>query len=45
MVAALGHDFGKIVAGDGHGEIGAALIKQIFPDATPEQIVAISEHM
>lgn len=45
MVAALGHDFGKMVAGDGHGEIGAALIKQIFPDATPEQIAAISEHM
>ena len=45
MVAALGHDFGKMVAGDGHGEIGAALIKQIFPDATPEQIAAIAEHM
>ena len=45
MVAALGHDFGKIVSGDGHGEVGAALIKQIFPDATSEQLAAIAEHM
>ena len=45
MIAALGHDFGKIVSGDGHGEIGASLIKQIFPDATPEQIAAVAEHM
>ena len=45
MVSALGHDFGKIVAGEGHGPIGADLISQIFPDATVEQLTAIREHM
>jgi metal-dependent HD superfamily phosphatase/phosphodiesterase len=45
MVAALGHDFGKIVAGDGHAQIGADLTKQVFPDLTEAQYKAIAEHM
>ena len=45
MVAALGHDFGKIVAGDGHAQIGADLAKQVFPDLTDAQYKAIAEHM
>ena len=45
MVAALGHDFGKIVAGDGHAQIGADLAKQVFPDLTEAQYKAIAEHM
>lgn len=45
MVAALGHDFGKIVSGDGHAQIGADLAKQIFPDMTEAQYKAIAEHM
>jgi hypothetical protein len=45
MVAALGHDFGKIVAGDGHAQIGADLAKQVFPDLTDAQYTAIAEHM
>jgi len=27
MVAAIGHDFGKMVSGDGHAQIGADLLK------------------
>ena len=45
MIAALGHDFGKLVAGDGHGKIGAALLKQIFTDISDDQLKAVSEHM
>lgn len=45
MVAALGHDFGKMVAGDGHAQIGADLVKQVFPDLTDAQYTAIAEHM
>ena len=45
MIAALGHDFGKIVAGDGHAQIGADLAKQVFPDLTDTQYTAIAEHM
>ena len=45
MVAALGHDFGKMVSGDGHAQSSAALIEQIFPDVTEQQLTAISEHM
>jgi hypothetical protein len=45
MVAALGHDFGKIVAGDGHAQIGADLARQVFPDLTDAQYTAIAEHM
>lgn len=45
MVAALGHDFGKILSGDGHAEVSYNLIKQIFPDATEKQLNAIRKHM
>lgn len=45
MIAALGHDFGKIVTGDGHAKIGADLLRQIFPDITDQQLLAIREHM
>ena len=45
MIAALGHDFGKMVSGDGHAQSSAALIEQIFPDVTEQQLTAISEHM
>jgi len=45
MVAALGHDLGKVVSGDGHAQIGADLAKQIFPDLTEAQYTAIAEHM
>ena len=41
----LMHDAGKLWAGDGHGPYGASIIKQIFPDATDEQIMAIYQHM
>lgn len=45
MISALGHDFGKIVAGDGHAQAGAGLLKQMFPDLTDDQFKAIYEHM
>lgn len=45
MVAALGHDFGKMLSGDGHAEVSYNLIKQIFPDASPQQLEAIRRHM
>lgn len=45
MIAAVGHDFGKMVAGDGHAQAGAGLLKQIFPDLTDDQFKAIYEHM
>lgn len=45
MIAALGHDFGKILSGDGHAEVSYNLIKQIFPDATPKQLEAVRKHM
>ena len=45
IVAALGHDFGKMFIGDGHANVGANLLKNIFHDLTPEQYTAISEHM
>lgn len=41
----LMHDAGKLWAGDGHGQYGASIVKQIFPDATDEQIMAIYQHM
>lgn len=41
----LMHDAGKLWAGDGHGPYGASIVKQIFPDATDEQIIAIYQHM
>ena len=41
----LMHDAGKLWAGDGHGPYGASIVKQIFPDATDEQIMAIYQHM
>lgn len=41
----LMHDAGKLWAGDGHGPYGASIVKQIFPDATDEQITAIYQHM
>ena len=41
----LTHDAGKLWAGDGHGPYGASIVKQIFPDATNEQIMAIYQHM
>ena len=41
----LMHDAGKLWAGDGHGPYGASVVKQIFPDATDEQIMAIYQHM
>lgn len=45
MVSALGHDFGKMVAGEGHAQIGADLARQVFPDLTDAQYTAIAEHM
>lgn len=45
MISAIGHDFGKIIAGDGHAQAGAGLLKQIFPDLTDDQFKAIYEHM
>lgn len=45
MLTAVGHDFGKIVAGDGHAQAGAGLLKQIFPDLTDDQFRAVYEHM
>ena len=45
MIAALGHDFGKIISGDGHAQIGADLAKQVFPNLTGAQYTAIAEHM
>lgn len=45
MIAALGHDFGKMITGEGHGKTGASLLEQIFEDITPEQLTAIREHM
>ena len=45
MIAALGHDFGKIVSGDGHAQIGADLAKQVFIGIKPHQLQAIKEHM
>lgn len=45
MIAALGHDFGKILSGDGHAEVSYNLIKQVFPDATPKQLEAVRRHM
>ena len=41
----LMHDAGKLWAGDGHGPYGASIVKQIFPDATDDQIMAIYQHM
>lgn len=41
----LMHDAGKLWAGDGHGPYGSSIIKQMFPDATDEQIMAIYQHM
>ena len=41
----LMHDAGKLWAGDGHGPYGASIVKQIFPDATDEQIMSIYQHM
>ena len=41
----LMHDAGKLWAGDGHGPYGASIVKQIFPDATNDQIMAIYQHM
>ena len=41
----LMHDAGKLWTGDGHGPYGASIIKQMFPDATDEQIMAIYQHM
>jgi hypothetical protein len=41
----LMHDVGKLWAGDGHGPYGASIVKQMFPDATDEQIMAIYQHM
>jgi len=35
MIAALGHDFGKIISGDGHEQIGADLVEQAFIDIKP----------
>lgn len=45
MVSALGHDFGKMFAGEGHGPIGADYLRQVFYDLTPEQYLAIRDHM
>lgn len=45
MIAALGHDFGKMLSGDGHAEVSYNLIKQIFPDATSKQLEAMRKHM
>lgn len=41
----LMHDAGKLWTGDGHGPYGASIIRQMFPDATNEQIMAIYGHM
>ena len=41
----LMHDAGKLWAGDGHGPYGASIVKQMFPDATDKQIMAIYQHM
>ena len=41
----LMHDAGKLWTGDGHGPYGASIIKQMFPDATEDQIMAIYGHM
>lgn len=41
----LMHDAGKLWAGGGHGPYGASIVKQIFPDATDDQIMAIYQHM
>ena len=41
----LMHDAGKLWTGDGHGPYGASIIRQMFPDATDEQIMAIYGHM
>lgn len=41
----LMHDAGKLWAGDGHGPYGASIVKQMFPDATDEQIMSIYQHM
>lgn len=40
----LMHDFGKMWSDDGHGPYGASIIRQIFPEASNEQIQAIYEH-
>ena len=45
LFSTLMHDAGKLWAGDGHGPYGASIVKQIFPDATDEQIMAIYQHM
>ena len=45
LFTTLMHDAGKLWAGDGHGPYGASIVKQIFPDATDEQIMAIYQHM
>lgn len=45
IAAALGHDFGKMVAGNGHAVIGADLIQQVFPDVSKNVTQAIAEHM
>lgn len=45
MISALGHDLGKIVSGDGHAGIGAAIAEQAFIGIKPNQLQAIREHM
>lgn len=45
LFATLMHDAGKLWAGDGHGPYGASIVKQIFPEATADQIAAIYHHM
>lgn len=45
MIAALGHDFGKMISGSGHAQIGADLARQVFPNLTEAQYRAIAEHM
>ena len=39
------HDAGKLYAGDGHGEYGASLAKQVFPDLPDHVADAIYSHM
>lgn len=39
------HDAGKLYAGDGHGEFGASLAKQVFPDLPDHVADAIYSHM
>lgn len=39
------HDAGKLYAGDGHGEYGASLVKQVFPDLPDHVADAIYSHM